>query len=59
VPLDKLGLALRQRQDDAVGDRKPFRAPQGIYLVDQVVDAALEQQLVVECELERDRDPVR
>ena len=59
VLLDEVGVRLRQRHGDPVGQLEPLLLAHRVQRVDQVVDAALELELVVERRVERDGDAVR
>ena len=47
-----------KRQDDAVGEREALVLAHAVHLTDEVADATLEHELVVERRVERDGDPV-
>src|SRR4051812_1315510 len=54
----ELLLVTRERQDDAVGELEPLLAAEAVDLVDQVADAALELELRVQGQVERDGEAV-
>src|SRR5919201_6671896 len=64
LPLDpvlvmqKLAIALGQRQDDPVGQVEAGVLAQRVDAVDQVAGAALQLELLVQGEVERDREAV-
>src|SRR5437868_2736931 len=59
MAFDELGERLREREDDAVGQLEACLLAQRVHLSDQVVDTALEAQLVVEPRVEGDGQAVR
>ncbi len=54
----EVGVALGERHGDAVGELEALLLAHDVELVDEVVDAALGAQLVVELDVERDADAV-
>ena len=56
--VEQVGVARGERQRDAVGELEAGLLAQRVDVVDQLVDAALARELVVERGVERDRDAV-
>src|SRR5579884_588066 len=58
VGLDEGARLLRKREHDPVGELEALLLAERVHAIDELVRLALEHELVVEAEIERDRDAV-